>query len=67
MFLPQCAVIPPGASLSDQLSYGGDGRSRHHEMHRALHQVGLGHLLQRVQQDVFLERDWAGTLLSASW
>lgn len=60
MFLPQSAVTPPGASLADQLSYGAARRWGNSDMRRALHQVGLSHLLQRVDGDWDAHKNWTG-------
>ncbi len=65
MFLPQCAVTPPGASLAGQLTYGSGGSSNPHDLRRALRQVGLGQLLRRVDGDWLLSRPWTGAPATA--
>ena len=59
-FLPQRAVVAPGASLAEQLAYGCSSHASSSEMHDVLRRVGLQQLLLRVDGDLHHAADWRG-------
>jgi ABC-type uncharacterized transport system fused permease/ATPase subunit len=61
MFLPQQALIAPGATLWEQLSYGRSQPASPQQAADVLLQVRLQHLLVRAGGDLHQPADWSGT------